>query len=166
MNLHDYFDFLAPNDIRLKGHRIGIEDILYEYIHNAMSPDELATRFPTLTLEEIYATLLYYIRNGSQRDADTSEPLASAYGLYPLLTGCPLGGVLKLLGVHFISVTYTRNQAALDRYLAEWLEDGHQMWLAQQEKPTPVMARLRALRAERLTAKHDSAIEQQAQVAV
>lgn len=32
MQLEDYFDFLAPNDIRIKGHRIGIEDVLYEYI--------------------------------------------------------------------------------------------------------------------------------------
>ena len=25
MQLEDYFDFLAPDDIRIKGHRIGIE---------------------------------------------------------------------------------------------------------------------------------------------
>ena len=28
MHLEDYFNFLAPNDIRLRGHRIGIETIL------------------------------------------------------------------------------------------------------------------------------------------
>ncbi len=50
MQLEDYFDFLAPDDIRIKGHRIGIEDVLYEYIFNAKSPDELQRRFPTLTL--------------------------------------------------------------------------------------------------------------------
>jgi len=32
MKLEDYFDFLAPNDIRLKGHRIGIETILFDYL--------------------------------------------------------------------------------------------------------------------------------------
>ncbi len=32
MQLEDYFDFLAPDDIRIKSHRIGIEDVLYEYI--------------------------------------------------------------------------------------------------------------------------------------
>ncbi len=31
MQLEDYFDFLAPNDIRIKGHRIGIETVVYEY---------------------------------------------------------------------------------------------------------------------------------------
>jgi len=28
VQLRDYFDFLAPDDIRLKGHRIGIDDAL------------------------------------------------------------------------------------------------------------------------------------------
>ena len=45
MQLEDYFDFLAPDDIRVKGHRIGIEDVLYEYIFNAKSPDETSTAF-------------------------------------------------------------------------------------------------------------------------
>ena len=30
--LTDYFNFLTTDDIRLKGTRIGIETILYEYI--------------------------------------------------------------------------------------------------------------------------------------
>jgi uncharacterized protein (DUF433 family) len=63
VQLEDYFDFLAPNDIRLKGHRIGIESVLYEYIHRAQTAEEIAARFPTLTLEQIYATILYYLHN-------------------------------------------------------------------------------------------------------
>lgn len=38
MQLEDYFNFLAPNDIRLKNSRIGIETILYEYIYRARTP--------------------------------------------------------------------------------------------------------------------------------
>ena len=63
MQLEDYFDFLAPNDIRIKGHRIGIESVLYEYLHNELTPEEMRTRFPTLSLEQIYATILYYLHN-------------------------------------------------------------------------------------------------------
>ncbi len=63
MQLEDYFDFHAKNDIRLKGHRIGIESVLYEYIHRAQTPEEIVTRFPTLSLEQIYATILYYLHN-------------------------------------------------------------------------------------------------------
>ena len=29
MQLKDYFEFLGPDDIRIKGHRIGIDDVLY-----------------------------------------------------------------------------------------------------------------------------------------
>ena len=33
MQLEDYFDVQGPDDIRIRGHRIGIETVLYEYIH-------------------------------------------------------------------------------------------------------------------------------------
>ncbi len=33
MQLEEYFVFLAPDDIRIRETRIGIEHILYEYIH-------------------------------------------------------------------------------------------------------------------------------------
>jgi hypothetical protein len=32
MKLEDYFDFLSPDDIRLKGHRIGIDNVLAYYL--------------------------------------------------------------------------------------------------------------------------------------
>jgi hypothetical protein len=44
MQLEDYFDFLASDDIRIKGSRIGIESVLYEYIHREQSPEAIATR--------------------------------------------------------------------------------------------------------------------------
>ena len=68
MKLEDYFDFLAPNDIRLKGHRIGIETILFDYL-DGLTPEEIALRYPTLTLEEVYATVTYYWRNQAEVDA-------------------------------------------------------------------------------------------------
>ncbi len=58
-----YFTVLADNDIRIKGTRIGIEHILYEYIHNAKSSEAIAPLFPTVTLEQIYATILYYLQS-------------------------------------------------------------------------------------------------------
>jgi uncharacterized protein (DUF433 family) len=68
MQLEDYFDFLAPNDIRLKGHRIGIETILYEYLFRARTPEEIAKIYTTLTLEEVYATILYYLHHKQDID--------------------------------------------------------------------------------------------------
>jgi len=63
MQLEDYFNFLAPNDIRLKDSRIGIETILYEYIYRARTPEEIANIYTSLSLEQVYATILYYLHN-------------------------------------------------------------------------------------------------------
>ncbi|CCI24712.1 DUF433 domain-containing protein [Microcystis aeruginosa] len=61
MQLEDYFNFLAPNDIRLKGTRVGIETILHDFIYQAKTPEEIANTYPSLTLEQVYATILYYL---------------------------------------------------------------------------------------------------------
>ena len=63
MQLEDYFNFLAHNDIRLKGSRIGIETVLYDYIHRGMTPEEIDARYWSITLEQVYATILYYLHN-------------------------------------------------------------------------------------------------------
>lgn len=63
MQIETYFDFLAADDIRIKGTRIGIESVLYEYIHRSQTPEAIAERFHTLTLEQVYATILYYLQN-------------------------------------------------------------------------------------------------------
>ncbi|ACC84038.1 DUF433 domain-containing protein [Nostoc punctiforme] len=69
MKLEEYFNALAPDDIRLKGTRIGIESILYEYIYRSKTPEEIAEQFHTVTLEQVYATILYYLHNRSEVDA-------------------------------------------------------------------------------------------------
>lgn len=63
MLLEDYFDFLTPNDIRIKGTRIGIETVLYDYIHHSRNPEQILASYPALTLEQVYATILYYLHN-------------------------------------------------------------------------------------------------------
>lgn len=60
MQLEDYFSFLAPNDIRLKGTRVGIETVLYDFIYRSCSPEQIADSYPTVSIEQVYATILYY----------------------------------------------------------------------------------------------------------
>jgi uncharacterized protein (DUF433 family) len=103
MQIEDYFDFLAADDIRLKGTRVGIESVLYEYIYREQPPEAIVTRFPTITLEQAYATITYYLHNQEQ----------------------------------------------LKTYIVNWLEWGEQMREQQRKNPPPVIARLRALKAER-----------------
>lgn len=51
MQLEDYFDFLAPNDIRVKGTRIGIETILTDYLELGLFAEQIAARYPSLSSE-------------------------------------------------------------------------------------------------------------------
>jgi uncharacterized protein (DUF433 family) len=102
MQLEDYFDFQRPDDIRLKGTRVGIENVLYEYIYRSRTPEEIVNCFYTITLEQVYATILYYLHN----------------------------------------------QEAVSKYIADWLEWGHQQRKAQELNPSPAIIRLRKLKAE------------------
>ena len=66
--LEDYFEYLDPTQIRIKGHRIGIEHVI-ELYQAGQGPDEIARQYPTLRLEDVYATILYYLRNQGEIDA-------------------------------------------------------------------------------------------------
>ncbi|MDZ8054948.1 MAG: DUF433 domain-containing protein [Aulosira sp. ZfuVER01] len=68
MQLEDYFDFISPDDIRIKGHRIGIDNVL-DYYLEGYSPEEIVANLPTLTLEQIHATITFYLHNRTQIDA-------------------------------------------------------------------------------------------------
>lgn len=70
MQLEDYFEFerfdtkFGPVErIRIKGHRISIEDVL-EFFKEGFSPETIVREiYPTLNLEKVYATILYYLAN-------------------------------------------------------------------------------------------------------
>ena len=88
MQLEDYFEFekfdtpYGPVErIRIKGHRIAIEHVL-EFYNKGVSAEEIAkVHYPTLTLEEVYATLTYYLHNKAAVDAynERGEAIADAY---------------------------------------------------------------------------------------
>jgi uncharacterized protein (DUF433 family) len=67
MLLEDYFDFLSPDDIRIKGHRIGIQDVI-KYYSSGYSPEEILEELPSLNLEKIYAVITYYLSDRNQID--------------------------------------------------------------------------------------------------
>lgn len=69
MNLDDYFEQLAADDIRVRGTRIGIESVLYEYVHRSQTAEAIAARFPSLRLDQVYATILWYLRDRERLDS-------------------------------------------------------------------------------------------------
>jgi uncharacterized protein (DUF433 family) len=88
MQLEDYFEFekcetphgLAER-IRIKGHRIAIEHVIEFYKQGVSAEDIVKVHYPTLTPEEVYATLTYYLHNREAVDAyiQRGEKIADAY---------------------------------------------------------------------------------------
>jgi uncharacterized protein (DUF433 family) len=62
MQLESYFDFVAEDAIRIAGTRVGIETVVDEYQEGA-TPEEIVLRYPTLSLEQVYAVVTYYLAN-------------------------------------------------------------------------------------------------------
>jgi uncharacterized protein (DUF433 family) len=69
MELENNFDFLSPEDIRIKGTRIGIETVLEDFLERGLSPEEISVRYTNLTLKQVYATITYYLFNQEKVDA-------------------------------------------------------------------------------------------------
>jgi uncharacterized protein (DUF433 family) len=80
MLLEDYFDFQRPDGIRLKGTRVGIETVLYDFIFRARTPDEIAQSYPSLTLGQVYATILYNLHEKEKVTAHLAEWMGGANG--------------------------------------------------------------------------------------
>ena len=55
---------------RIDGHRIQVEDVAIWHERMGMSPDEIVTEYPSITLAEVYAALAYYYENRERIDAD------------------------------------------------------------------------------------------------
>jgi uncharacterized protein (DUF433 family) len=87
VQLEDYFDFekfdteFGPVDrIRLKDTRVDIEIVVEEF-NEGVNPREIAENYPTLTLEQVYAAITYYLHNKADVDEYNrrGEEIADAY---------------------------------------------------------------------------------------
>lgn len=64
----DYLEFLAPDEIRLKGHRIWLEHIVTR-ARQGKNAAEIVADFPTLTVEVVQAVLAYADTHRTEVDA-------------------------------------------------------------------------------------------------
>jgi uncharacterized protein (DUF433 family) len=63
MQLEDYFEFDERSGaIRIKGHRVWPEHVV-ERFQRGYEPERIHEELDTLSLEEIYAAILYYLHN-------------------------------------------------------------------------------------------------------
>ncbi len=68
IDVAQYLDMQAPDDIRIKGRRIGLEHIIYAY-NEGYSPEQIASKFPGLDLKIIYTLIAYYLHYRAEVDA-------------------------------------------------------------------------------------------------
>ena len=69
MQLEAYLDFYSEADIRLAGTRVGIETILLAYLDDKQPAEEIAALYPSVTLEQVYGAILYYLHYREKMDA-------------------------------------------------------------------------------------------------
>lgn len=58
---------------RIDGHRITVEDVAIWHERMGMSPDEIVSVYPSITLADVHAALAYYYENRERIDADIIE---------------------------------------------------------------------------------------------
>ncbi len=87
---------MSEDEIRIKGTRIGIETILYEALYLSQTPEEIVENYPTLTLEEVYATILYYLQNPIKIGSYLADKLQFSQILREEYEKNPPPGVVRL----------------------------------------------------------------------
>ena len=55
---------------RIDGHRVTVEDVAIWHERQGMSPDEIVSAYPSLTLSDVHAALAYYYENRERIDAE------------------------------------------------------------------------------------------------
>ena len=79
-----WLEFVSPDEIRLKGHRIWLEHIV-PYFQQCLSDEEIVATFPTLTLDEVAGVRAYYDTHRAEADeyvARSDAALAAEYERY------------------------------------------------------------------------------------
>ena len=126
MELESYFTVLDRDDIRVKGTWVGIETILDDYL-NGTSPEEIAARYRSLSLEQVYATITYYLHN---------RPTVDAY----LAVGAPTATRAGRNGNATRPRSCKRCAAACSKQRHRWWpRRGRIIWLAAGNEPTAIL---------------------------
>ena len=79
----------------IAGHRIRVMDIVVLYEKRGLTPEEIASQYPSISLADVYAALAYYLENPEEIQADfrkDEEWAKFAEANYPSILKEKLGG--------------------------------------------------------------------------
>jgi uncharacterized protein (DUF433 family) len=82
MLLEDYFDFDANDRIRFKGSRLGIEFVIERFLQGESPAMILHNYHHAVNLEQIYASITYYLHNKAALDDSMAKNKAIAEAEY------------------------------------------------------------------------------------
>jgi uncharacterized protein (DUF433 family) len=80
---------------RLDGHRITVEDVAIWHERQGMSPDEIVSAYPSITLSDVHAALAYYYENRQRIDAGIEEGRRAVAELRSKAASSPLQRKLR-----------------------------------------------------------------------
>jgi uncharacterized protein (DUF433 family) len=80
---------------RIDGHRVTVEDVAIWHERQGMSPDEIVSAYPSITLSDVHAALAYYYENRRRIDADIEEGLRATAELRAKAVSSPLQRKLR-----------------------------------------------------------------------
>jgi uncharacterized protein (DUF433 family) len=58
---------------RIAGHRITVSDVAIWHERMGMSPDEIVSEYPTITLSDVHAALAYYFDHRDEEDREIRD---------------------------------------------------------------------------------------------
>jgi uncharacterized protein (DUF433 family) len=61
---------ICGGKLRIDGHRITVEDVAVWHERMGMSPDEIVSAYPSITLSDVHAALAYYEEHRALIDAE------------------------------------------------------------------------------------------------
>jgi uncharacterized protein (DUF433 family) len=80
---------------RIAGHRIRVLDIVTWHEKRGLSPDEIVTMYPGLTLSDVHAALAYYFDHRAEIEAEAQHEMENVAALklrYPSKLREKIGG--------------------------------------------------------------------------
>lgn len=65
-------DMLAPDDVRIRGHRIGLEHLVFAF-NRGETAEEIVQRFPGMDLRTVYTLIAYYLTYRDEIDSYVAD---------------------------------------------------------------------------------------------
>ncbi|MBI3270662.1 MAG: DUF433 domain-containing protein [Planctomycetes bacterium] len=68
MRMAEFLDRRGPDELLVRGTRLPVECVVYSF-QGGLAPEEIVSRYPTLSLDQAYGVIAYYLASRPRMDA-------------------------------------------------------------------------------------------------